>query len=162
MEKLCSDNHALRLSKELVEVKDYQKVPQAKFTRVDNFKITVKELEEYNQRANTDSMFVGTLALHLIGPEKLKSMSVTGQASHRFAGYKKADGTLQYPATEKIEPTIFQFICDKLAERVAIRVGPDNVTKIRTLADEKLVKRYIAQKISNLRKVNRSLALAAI
>lgn len=51
--------------------------------------------------------------MHLVGADKLRTMSVTGQASHRFAKLKRADGTPLYPPTEKTNPKILEFICSK-------------------------------------------------
>ncbi|XP_055604491.1 uncharacterized protein LOC129752747 [Uranotaenia lowii] len=155
-EKICSDNHALRLSKELMSLKDHQKVPQTCFTQHEEIPITVSQLVEYNEWASSDSMFAGTLALHLIGAEKLKTLSVTGAASHRYVKHKNPDGSLVHPASEKMDPLILNFICEKVFERVAMRVGPENIAKVRNLANEKRIHRYLAEKISNLRKSGRN------
>ncbi|XP_065094082.1 uncharacterized protein LOC135714627 [Ochlerotatus camptorhynchus] len=110
-DKLSSDDYALRMGKELQQLKDKQKMPQAKFTEEEGILITVAKLAELNERAESDSMFVGLLSTRLIGTERLETVSVMGQASHRFAKLKKPDGTPQYPATEKIGSGILEFIC---------------------------------------------------
>lgn len=151
-EKLSSDEYALRVSKELQMLKDKQTIPQACFTEEDGIAVTVQDLEELNDRATSDSMFVGLLATRLVGAERLRQMSVTGQASHRYAKLMKPDGTPLYPTPEKMDPQILEFICNKVAERTAMRIGPQNVITIRKRSESKAVKRFIAQKIANLKK----------
>ncbi|XP_055586381.1 uncharacterized protein LOC129739032 [Uranotaenia lowii] len=60
------------------------------------------------------------------------------------------------PCLAKMDPNILEFICEKVDERVAMRVGPQNIVQFRKLADEKKVHSYLAEKISNLRKVVRN------
>lgn len=138
--------------------------------------MSVRELEEINERSSSDSVFVGILITRLVDPDNLKNMSVTGHASPRFAKLKKPDGSPLYPPTEKIDPRIFDFICseylyysvhqlfkiteiefihaDKVAERTAMRIGPEDIHTIRKNSDERIIKRFIAQKISNLKKAD--------
>nr|XP_029733004.1 uncharacterized protein LOC109427596 isoform X1 [Aedes albopictus] len=151
-DKLSSDDYALRVGKELMQLKDKQHMPQTRFTVDDDINITVEELDEFNARADTDSMFVGLLATRLVGSDALAKMSVTGQVSHRFGKLKNPDGTPKYPAAERLDPLILEFIGNKVAERTAIKVGCQNIPTIRKRSDIALVKRYIAQKIANLRK----------
>ncbi|XP_062538845.1 uncharacterized protein LOC134207142 [Armigeres subalbatus] len=150
--KLSTDDYALRIGKDLQDLKDQQKIPQAKFTEDDGIAMTVHEIEELNGRSTSDSMFVGLLATHLVGADKLKNMSVTGQPCHRYAKLKKPDGSPLYPAAEKLDPQILDFICNKVAERVALTVGPTKVKLIRKQSEMVVIKRYIAQKIANLKK----------
>lgn len=128
-----------------------------------------------NDRSSSDSVFVGMLITRLIDPNELMNMSVTGHASHRFAKLKKPDGSPLYPPTEKIDPRIFDFVCseyclfftlnkaeqallffvsvsDKVAERTAMRIGPEDIHTIRKNSEERIIKRFIAQKIGNLKK----------
>ncbi|XP_055586714.1 uncharacterized protein LOC129739328 isoform X2 [Uranotaenia lowii] len=46
---------------------------------------------------------------------------------------------------------------DKVAERTAMQVGSYNILKIRKASQMATIKKYIANKISNLRKVRRPL-----
>ncbi|XP_062554774.1 uncharacterized protein LOC134219894 isoform X1 [Armigeres subalbatus] len=112
-DKLTSDDYALRIGKELMFIKDKQKIPQAQFTEENGIPITVNELDEINNRADTDSFFVALLVTRLVGSEKLIKMSATGQASHRFSKLKNMDGTPMYPAQERIDPKLVEFICSK-------------------------------------------------
>ncbi|XP_055611264.1 uncharacterized protein LOC129757905 [Uranotaenia lowii] len=130
-EKLSSDEHALRLSKELQLMKDKNKFTEASFSEQEGIPMTVADLDELNGRATTDSMFAGLLAVRLVGADNLIKMSVTGQACHRYANMKKEDGTRLYPTPKKLDPNVLQFICNKIAERTAIRVGLQNVLTIR-------------------------------
>lgn len=146
---------------------------KANFTEEEGISITLAELQELNGRAETDSLFVGLLATRLIGAEKLVKMSVTGQASHRFAKLKNPDGTPMYPAAEGMDAKLVEFICsklryllcintisilyfflflDKVAERTAMRIGPENVATIRKRSELVLIKKFIGQKIANLKK----------
>ncbi|XP_058838741.1 uncharacterized protein LOC131694233 [Topomyia yanbarensis] len=112
-QKLASDDLALRYSKKLLAIEDKQKIPMARFTVTPEFNITIQQLEEINGRCQTDSMFVGLLCIQLIGVERLKGMSVTGQPSHRFINAKNDNGSPIYKATEKIDPSVVEFICGK-------------------------------------------------
>nr|XP_029729010.1 uncharacterized protein LOC109430621 [Aedes albopictus]XP_029729053.1 uncharacterized protein LOC109430621 [Aedes albopictus] len=153
-DKAASDDLALRYSKKLLDLEDKQKIPTARFTTNPEFNVTVEQLREINERCATDSMFVGMLCIQLLGVDHLKRMSVTGQPSHRFINAKAADGSPICKTTEKMHPTVVNFICDKVAERTAIRVGAENVATIRKHSDIKAVNRFIATKISNLRKAS--------
>lgn len=126
----------------------------ARFTTVEDIPITRQELEAINDRSSSDSMFVGMLITRLVAPNELINMSCTGHASLRFARLKKPDGSPMYPPTEKIDPRIFDFVCNKVAERTAMRIGLDDIHTIRKNSDERIIKRYIAQKIGNLKKAD--------
>lgn len=127
-------------------------VVSTRFTTEEDIPITVEELETMNERSSSDSVFVGMLITRLIDPNELMNMSVTGHASHRFAKLKKPDGSPLYPPTEKIDPRIFDFVCNKVAERTAMRIGPEDIHTIRKNSEERIIKRFIAQKIGNLKK----------
>ncbi|XP_055608327.1 uncharacterized protein LOC129755730 [Uranotaenia lowii] len=154
-EKAESDEYSLSTSKELRNLKELRNISQVQFTEHDSFQISSSEIEEYNQRAATDSIFASYIAIHLLSAERLKKMSVSGLPSHRFLNVKNADGSLKYPASEKIEPKLLEFICDKVAERTALRVGSHNVLQIRKSSQITKIKKYIANKISNLRRARR-------
>lgn len=47
---------------------------------------------------------------------------------------------------------MYFFLADKVAERTALRVGSENILTIRKMSQEKTIKLYLAQKISNLKK----------
>nr|XP_029729707.1 uncharacterized protein LOC109425372 [Aedes albopictus] len=125
-----------------------------RFTAEEDIPITVQELERLNERSSSDSVFVGMLITRLIDPNELVNMSVTGQQSHRFRKLKKPDGSPLYPPTERIDPRILDFVCNKVAERTAMRIGPDDIHTIRKNSEERTIKRFIAQKIGNLKKAD--------
>lgn len=151
-DKLTADDYSLRLGKEMMQLKDKQMIKTAHFTEEEGIPVTVADLEELNSRADTDSLFVGLLATRAIGAEKLAKMSVTGQACHRFSKAKYPDGTPRYPAAEGIDPKIIEFLCNKVAERTAIKIGPENLATIRKRSELAVVKKYVGQKIANLKK----------
>ncbi|XP_058839593.1 uncharacterized protein LOC131695080 [Topomyia yanbarensis] len=148
-----SNDHALSLSRELQDLKDRQQIPSVTFTIQSDFDITLEEIKNIDRNATTDSQFISNLAIHFFGVDRLKTMSVTGQPTPRFKNKLNADGSLLYPAKEQIDPKILKFIFEKLVERVAMRLGPHKIREIAHYANEKLVNKSIAQKISNLNKI---------
>ncbi|XP_065075904.1 uncharacterized protein LOC135699554 [Ochlerotatus camptorhynchus] len=154
IDTLMQLNFDLELKRLRLENAGAAGVVSTRFTAEEDIMISVRELEEINERSSSDSVFVGILITRLVDPENLKNMSVTGHASPRFAKLKKPDGSPLYPPTEKIDPRIFDFICNKVAERTAMRIGPDDIHTIRKNSDERIIKRFIAQKISNLKKAD--------
>ncbi|XP_065095611.1 uncharacterized protein LOC135717449 [Ochlerotatus camptorhynchus] len=151
-EKVARDDHTLSLSRELQDLKENRKIPSVSFTYDSAIDITLEELKAIDGQSTSDSMFVANLAIHFFGADRLRNMSVTGKPTPRFKRVLKDDGSLFYPAREKIDPTIYKFICEKLSERVAIRLGPSKVNQITYFADEKRVRKALAVKISNLNK----------
>ncbi|XP_055539522.1 uncharacterized protein LOC129726566 isoform X2 [Wyeomyia smithii] len=111
--KLDTENHALRLSKECMALKDSSNIPKADFTEMDGISMTKSEIKELSKRASTDSIFAGLLAMKLIGASELMKKSVTGEVCRRFAKKRHADGTSAYPPAEQMNPEVVQFICRK-------------------------------------------------
>ncbi|XP_052567296.1 uncharacterized protein LOC128093686 [Culex pipiens pallens] len=104
------------------------------------------------------SLFVGLLVTELVGENRLINMSVTGKPCQRFRNKRNADGTCTHPPKEGLDPEVFNFICDKVAERAAIINGAENVALIRAASNETLIRGFIATKIQNLVKSHRKRA----
>ncbi|EDS31842.1 conserved hypothetical protein [Culex quinquefasciatus] len=133
-----------------------------KFTEVEDFSITSADLDQLSGRASSDGMFVGLLLMAILGPDRLKKMSATGQASRRFAKKLNADGTPAYPEMEAVDKTLMSFFmcilnsnhfvfcfADKVAERNQMRLGPSKIASIRAACTEKKIRGYVTRKLSN-------------
>ncbi|XP_055549342.1 uncharacterized protein LOC129732465 [Wyeomyia smithii] len=107
---------------------------------------TKKEMKELSDRSASDSIFCGLLLMKLVDVEKLMVSSVTGKPCQRFAKVKNCDGTRAYPPGEKLDRNLFEFICNKVAERNAIKFGVENLAIIRANSSKAKVGQYIAQK----------------
>ncbi|XP_038105470.1 circumsporozoite protein [Culex quinquefasciatus] len=107
--KADSDDHALELSKKLEAFQGGNEFARIKFTEVEDFSITSADLDQLSGRASSDGMFVGLLLMAILGPDRLKKMSATGQASRRFAKKLNADGTPAYPEMEAVDKTLMSF-----------------------------------------------------
>lgn len=147
--KQDSDDHALDLSKKLEAFSSGKEFALVKFSEEDGINITADEIEDLSNQSSTDSMFVGTLLMKLLGPEQLLKLSATGQASRRFANKKNPDGTPAYPRLEALDKKIMIFLCNKVAERNQRTLGSSKIARIRAACTEKKVRGYVTQKIAN-------------
>uniref|UniRef100_A0A8D8CXJ3 (northern house mosquito) hypothetical protein n=1 Tax=Culex pipiens TaxID=7175 RepID=A0A8D8CXJ3_CULPI len=157
-QKLAAVDHAHTLSLELQKLREgNENAPSVlEFTESEDVRITTEEMEQLSSRSSSDSMFVGLLLTKIIGPERLITMSATGQPSRRFAKLTHEDGSLMYPPKEAVDQYIIDFLCDKVAQRNQKLYGVRNVGKIRHTSSEQLIKAYITNKIGNLKKANSS------
>ncbi|XP_062550129.1 uncharacterized protein LOC134214859 [Armigeres subalbatus] len=128
-----------------IETKKAQMDPNAKmvFTTVPGIEITAQQIVEIDSVSKTDIMFGQNLALFFYGAKKLQTMSVTGTATNRFKNAKPRPG---------ISPKKLAFIHEKVQQRVASRVGANNLSQITTLAHATRINKGIAEKIANLNK----------
>ncbi|XP_055535085.1 uncharacterized protein LOC129724340 isoform X4 [Wyeomyia smithii] len=100
---------ALKTQAELLDTQELSDMVE--FTETDGIDSTKKELKELSDRSATDSIFSGLLLMKLVNAEQLIKTSVTGKPCQRFAKARNPNGTMAYPAGEKICPKIFEFIC---------------------------------------------------
>ncbi|XP_062537247.1 uncharacterized protein LOC134205722 [Armigeres subalbatus] len=115
---------------------------KAKFIGDDGIAMTVHEIEELNGRSTSDSMFVGLLATHLVGADKFKRHECHWSTLSSLCKTEKNQMDLrciQQPG--KLDPHILDFIFNKVAERVALTVGPTKVKLIRKQSEMVVIKR---------------------
>ncbi|XP_062703676.1 uncharacterized protein LOC109418685 [Aedes albopictus] len=122
--------------------------PNAKvtFTTDSEIDISFQQIEEVNAASNSDIQFGQNLALFFYGANTLREMSVKGVATHRFKNAKARPG---------ISPKKLTFIHEKVQQRVAARVGANNLATINALANSTLINKGIGEKIANLNKAVR-------
>ncbi|XP_062551231.1 uncharacterized protein LOC134216334 [Armigeres subalbatus] len=117
------------------------------FTHDPDIDMTVGQIEKVNTISRSVATFAQNLAMHLYGAENLREMSVKGRASNRTKNTPD-----DHPPRPGISPKKLQFIYAKARERVALEVGVHNLGQIKTLSNESLINKAIAEKIANLRK----------